>query len=234
MRKDTYTNFPYGKNLASTYSGDFDLKDIKRSPDIYLRSKHSGFDGLYKEHLPTGLISTMKFDFKPFKVKMEDKQQEDFKIMSVPFFGRTTNQANYANWGDISVGNREKVELPEIKVPCRGNSNYLENYINHDPDRYINRVPMNFSKGTLKFYGKLNPETTFNTSFKPVDLNQPHYFNRKRITKTMVEGKSSLEPAKFPNSNIESLYAESYIDFKDKMCQLAEHLRKTGIKCLEI
>lgn len=234
MRKDFFNSFPYNKNISSTYIGDFDWKNNKKNPDFYNRSKHSGFEGTYKEHLPTGLMSTMKFDYKPFKVKMEDKQQEEHKILSVPFLGRTTYSTQFPNWGSSSSAGRTKVELPEIKVPLRGNSNYVENYIKYDPDFYKKRDPLYFGKDTLEFYGKFNPDTTFNTSFKPVDFNQPHYFNKERMTKTKVEGRSSLIPAEFPKSNFESLYSQSYVDFKDKRCQLAEYLKKNGLKYLEI
>lgn len=234
LRKDFFTSFPYSKNLGSTYTGDFDWKTAQKNPDFYNRSKHSGFEGVYREHLPTGLISTMKFDYKPFKVKMEEKQPEEHKILSVPFFGRTTYQTKYPNWGSSSVGSKGRMELPEIKVPLRGNSNYRENYTNYDPGFYKKRDPTNFQRSTLEFYGKLNPDTTFNTSYKPIDFNQPHYFNRERMTKTIVEGKSSFVPADFPPSNFESLYSQSYVDYMDKKCHLAEYLKKRGLKYLEI
>jgi len=233
IRKDNFESFPYNKNLSSAYTSDFDWKNNRQVPKFYNRSKYSGFEGSYKEHLPTGLMSTMKFDFKPFKVKMEDKQVEEHKILSVPFFGRTTYSTNYPSWGAASVGSRDRVELPEIKVPLRGNSNYSENYIKYDKDFYKKRDQL-LSKSTLEFYGKFNPDTTFKTSFKPVDFNQPHYFNRERMTKTKVEGKSSLIPAEFPKSNFESLYSQSYVDFKDKRCALSEYMKRKGIKSLEI
>ena len=234
MRKDLFANFPYNKNLSSAYISDFDWKNNKKVPEFYNRSKHSGFEGSYKEHLPTGLMSTMKFDYKPFKVKMEDKEVEEHKILSVPFLGRSTYSTTFPHWGSTSAGSRARVELPDIQVPLRGNSNYSENYVKYGQDFYKKREPAKFSKATLEFYGKFNPATTFNTSFKPVDLNQPHYFNREKMTKTKVEGKSSLIPAEFPKSNFESNYTQSYVDFKDKQCLLAEHLKKKGLRCLEI
>ena len=234
MRKDGFENMPYNKNMSSAYTAEFDWKNNKKNPEFYNRAKRSQLEGAYKEHLPTGLMSTMKFDYKPFKVKMEERKTEEHKILSVPFFGRTTNSTAYLNWGSSSAGATTKVELPDINVALRGNSNYTENYVKYEADFYKKREATNFKKATLEFYGKFNPDTTFNTSFKPVDLNQKHYFNRERITKTKVEGKSSLIPAEFPKSNFESLYSQSYVDFRDKKCALSEYLKKHELKCLEI
>ena len=35
MRKDFFENFPYGKNLGSTYTTDFDWKFNQKNPDFY-------------------------------------------------------------------------------------------------------------------------------------------------------------------------------------------------------
>ncbi len=233
LRKSHNTNFPYNKSISSTYGTDFDAKPMGGSPNFYNRSKHSGFEGSYREHLPTGLMSTMKFDFKPFRVKIEDKPQEEVKIVSVPFNGRSSYQTAYPNWGALSANKEAGSELPEIKVPFRGNSNYAENYLKHSAEFYKKRE-MTKNHPTLGFYGKFMAESSNNSSYKPIDFNQPHYFNKERITKTKVEGKSSLVPAEFPKSNFESLYGSSYIDYRDKRCQLAEYLKTKGLKSLEI
>lgn len=233
MRNDVLQKFPYGKNLGSTYNLEFDWKSNQKNPDFYNRSKHSGFEGVHREHLPTGLMSTMKFDYKPFKVKSEEKKQQEHKVFSVPFFGRTTNNIMYPSWGTSSSSNNDKTDLPQIKVPFRGNSNYTENYMKHDPMFYKKRDQI-VPKATLDFYGRFNPDTTFNTSFRKVDFNQPHYFNHERITKTIVEGKSSFVHANFPKSNFESLYSQAYVDYNDKKCPLADYLNKNGHKYLEI
>ena len=75
LRKDFFTSFPYNKDLASTYKNDYDWKtNTPDNPDeVYNRSKHNGFEGAYREHIPTSLISTMKMDYKPFKVQIENK-----------------------------------------------------------------------------------------------------------------------------------------------------------------
>jgi hypothetical protein len=233
MRKDFFTSFPYNKNLGSTYTCDFDWKNKNPQPEFYNRSKHTGFEGCYKEHLPTGLISTMKFDYKPFQVKMEEVTPEEHKIESVPFFGRTSYETSFPNWGAAKIGRSGRTSLPEIKIPLRGKSNYAENYTRYDPKFYEEREPANFNKATLEFYGKLNPDTTYRVNYKPVDFNQPQYFSKDKFRKPDIE-KSQLIPAEFPKSNFESTYTQSFIDYKDKKCRLAEYLKRKGMKHLEI
>lgn len=233
MRKDFFSSFPYSKNLGSTYAQDFDWKTQGQSPEFYNRSKHSGFEGTHKEHLPTSLVSTMKFDYRPFQVKLEDQKPQEQVVESVPFFGRSTYVTAYPNWGSTHIGDNKRPVLPEIKVPLRGNSNYRENYNQYDTKFYKKRDPTNFQKNTLAFFGKLNPDTTYGNSFKPVDFNQAHYFGKEQYKKPDIE-KSSMIPADFPKSNFESNYSQSFVDFKDKQCMLAEFLKKTGMKHLEV
>ena len=75
LRENLFTPFPYAKDLATTYKTDYDWKtNPKEDPDLdYNPSKHNSFEGAYKEHIPTSLISTAKMSYKPFKVK-EDKR----------------------------------------------------------------------------------------------------------------------------------------------------------------
>jgi hypothetical protein len=233
MRKDFFSSFPYSKNLGSTYVKDFDWKTQEKGPEFYNRSKHSGFEGTYKEHLPTSLVSTMKFDYRPFQVKMEEEKPQEQLIESVPFFGRSTYSTNYPNWGSTHIGDNKGIKLPEIKVPLRGKSNYKENYGMYDPKFYKQRDPTNFQRNTLEFFGKLNPDTIYGTSYKPVNFKLKHYFGNETCKKHDIE-KSSMIPADFPKSNFESNYSQSFVDFKDNKCQLAEYLKKSGIKWLEV
>lgn len=233
MRKGFFDSIPYNKNLASNYANDYDWKTNDTNPDFYNRSKHSGFEGCYKEHLPTGLMSTMKADYKPFKVQLVDPKPQEYSVPSVPFFGRTSYRTSYPNWGAAEPNTNNNFKLPDIKIPLRGSSNYHDNYIKHPERFYKDVTPAIVGKDTLEFYGKLNPNTTFKSSYKPIDFNQAHYFTKERPKKGDVE-KSSLMPADFPKSNFDSSYNQSFIDYKDKKCELSEYLTNKGLKHLEI
>ena len=76
LRENLFTPFPYAKDLASTYKDDYDWKTNPKEGPEYNRSKHNSFEGAYKEHIPTSLISTAKMSYKPFKVKEEKKQKQ--------------------------------------------------------------------------------------------------------------------------------------------------------------
>ena len=58
-------------------------------------------------------------------------------------------------------------------------------------------------------------------------------FSKEQFKKADIE-KSSMIPASFPKSNFESNYAQSFVDFKDQKCKLAEFLKRSGLKHLEI
>jgi hypothetical protein len=230
LRKNFFTNFPYNKNLSSTYVTDYPARNPLGTGDTYNRAKHSAFEGMYKEHLPTCLMSTMKYDYKPFKVKTEDTKPTETRVESIPFYGRSSYDTHFPNWGSTLIGKEKPVQLPEIKVPLRGVPNYKENYIAYDPDFYRKRDPTNFAKDTLQFFGKVHPETTYGTSFKPVDFNQPHYFPKDKFRKTDIE-KTSLIPTDFATP--ETFYQTDYKPY-DHRCKLAEYLRHRGMNVLEI
>jgi hypothetical protein len=230
MRKNFFTSFPYNPNLSSVYGTDYPPKSAPKNGDMYNRAKHTGFEGVHKEHLPTSLMSTMKSDFKPFKVQLEEDKPTEQNVESVPFYGRSSYETHYPNWGSTLIGKEKPVPQPDIKVPLRGNSNYKENYTKYDPNFYKKRDPTNFAKDTLQFFGDVHPETTYGTSFQPVDRNQPHYFPKESFKKTDIE-KSNLIPTDFPTPD--TLYQSDYKPFGNK-CKLAEYLNKKGMKSLEI
>jgi hypothetical protein len=230
LRKNFFTSFPYNKGLSSTYGTDYPGKNPIGKEDLYNRAKHTGFEGVYKEHLPTSLMSTMKYDFKPFQVKLEDEKPTEHKVESIPFFGRSMYNTHYPNWGSTLIGKEKPEVLPEIKVPLRGKPHYKENYIAYDPNFYQKRDPTNFAKDTLQFFGKVQPETTYGTSFKPVDFNQPHYFPKDTFKKTDIE-RTSLIPTDFPTPD--TLYQTDYKPY-DSKCRLAEYLKSRGMRQLEI
>jgi hypothetical protein len=235
-RKDFFTKFPYDKNLHSTYVNDYQGKSspqILKPSEIYNKAKHSGFDNCYRGSLPTSLISTMKLDYKPFKVQIDPTKAEEQKIESIPFYGRSTNECMFPNWGNSKTGKQEKGVIPDINVPLRGNSNYKENYERYQPKFYTNRQSPIIPKPTLEFFGKFNGETIFNQSFVPINFNQPHYFSPHHVRAKDVSKGSIVSPPHV-SSNLKSVYQQSFVDFKDKKCLLSEYLKTKGLKQLEI
>lgn len=233
LRKNFFTSFPYSKNLASTYVDDYPWKTKVKDPEYYNRSMHTGFENAYKENLPTGLKSTMKDSYKPYTVDLEKLKKEPAKIYSIPFIGRSTNDSYFPNWGAITSTGTENVKLPDIHVPLRGDSNYREHYPQYPEKFYAKRDPLNFAKGTLEFYGDLNPDTTYGTSYKPVDFNQPHYFPKEKDVNPNLKSFAFL-PADFPPDNFESNYGSNYPAYDDKMCKLRKYLNSIGVRYLEI
>ena len=126
LRGNNFPSFPYNKNMCSTYIDDYDWKtNPKEDPNsIYNRSKHNSFEGAYKEHIPTSLISTAKMSFKPFKVREEEKQKPKEKDLEVPLIGRSTYTRHYPSWGDITPNDTTLRPREEINVPLRGIPNY--------------------------------------------------------------------------------------------------------------
>jgi hypothetical protein len=228
--KNFNTNFPYNKNLGTTYSTDFPCQSQPGKDEMYNRSKHSAFEGVVKEHLPSSLVSTMRNDYKPFKVKIDEDQPTQDKVKSAPFFGRSSYTTEYPDWGSTLVGKEKPEVMPDIKVPLRGQAHYKENFPKYDDNFYKKREPINFAKDTLQFFGKVNPETTYGNSFQPVDFKQEHYFPNESYKKTDIE-KTTFIPTDFPTPD--TLYQSEYKKH-DTKCKLAEYLKRLGMAVLEI
>lgn len=234
LRKNHFTSFPYAKDLGSTYSKDFIGKSFNKLPELYNKSKHNGFEGVYRENLPTSLMSTNKFDYKPFKVQQQEIKEEEHLIDSIPFFGRTSYQTQFPNWGGYNPGGKPSVEFSKIEIPLRGRSNYTENFIKFPEKSYKMGKALNFSKDTLEFYGKFNPETSVRANYKPVDFKQSHYFSKERFRKNDIE-KSSLIPAPVSKVIFSTTYGENFQTHDNKgKCQLRDFLMKTNRKHLDI
>ena len=139
--------------MSSTYVDDYDWKtNVPDDPNsVYNRSKHNSFEGAYREHIPTSLISTAKMSFKPFKVKEEEKQKPKEKDLEVPFIGKSTYNRHYPSWGKLTPNDNTLAPREEINVPLRGVPNYKESYPRYDDKYYNNGEPLNFCKSTLKF-----------------------------------------------------------------------------------
>lgn len=234
LRKNHFTSFPYAKDLGSTYTKDYVGKSHGKLPDLYNKSKHNGFEGIYRENLPTSLMSTQKFDYKPFKVQQQEIKEEEHLIDSIPFFGRTSYQTQFPNWGGYNPGGKPNVEFSKIEIPLRGKSNYNENYTKFPLKNYKTNKALNFSKDTLEFYGRFNPETTASMTFKPVDFNQPHYFSKEKFRKIDIE-KSSLIPAPVSKVIFSTTYGENFTGHNGKnVCKLREYLAKENKTHLDI
>jgi len=209
------------------YNQDFNWKSQGNSPSAYYnKSKYSGFDGVYKEHLSSGLISTQKFDFKPFKIEMKENKKENVLIQSLPFFGRSTYETMYPNWGAASAGQKTVVEPNDLQIPLRGHSNYAENFIKYPANHYQQAKPDIHPKANLDFAGKFVSDTSNRTDFKAINLKKNPAFTVEKFNKNDIE-KSSLIPAPFPKSNITSTYGNDFTKLKNgKNCLLNEYNKK--------
>ena len=121
------TSFPYNKNLCSKYINDYDWKTkIPEDPNsVYNPSKHNSFEGAYREHIPTSLISSAKMSFKSFKVKEEEKQKPKEKELEVPFIGKSTYNRHYPSWGKLASNSVTLNLREDIIVPLRGIPKFL-------------------------------------------------------------------------------------------------------------
>lgn len=241
LRKEHFLSYPYNKGLKSCYKNDYTPHPLSRSlndPKLnYNKAKGSGFDGVYKDHIPTSLLSTHKMDYKPFKVDYEEPQPQKHEIEKAPFFGNSTYRTYYNGWGSTLEDKLPLEKLPEIKIPLRGKSNYKESYPKWPTENYLPNNLQIIPKSNLEFFGKINPETTYGNNFQPVDFNQPHYFNKDDRKNKQNSEKTNFVPAEFPPSNFESTYANStgaYPKDLDEICKLRQFLNRKGMKYLEI
>ena len=236
LRENFFTPFPYSKNLASTYKDDYDWKtNPKTNPDDdYNRSKHNSFEGAYKEHIPTSLISTAKMCFKPFKVKLEDKKKPDEEPFKIPFVGRSTYDRHYPSWGKLVPTGDDTKPAEEINVPLRGVPNYKESYPRYDDKYYTNAEPLNFSKPTLRFDGTLDPRTTYNEAYKPTDLSNKNYFPDDQLINGAKGESTALMSGPNAPGILGTTYRRDYVPYDDKMCKLRKYLNARGIRYLVI
>lgn len=228
------TKYPYNKNMGSTYKKSHDEKGSGLSAQYFNRSIRNGFEGSYKEHLTAGLMSTMKFDFKPFLIKLDPSRLESQNLEQTPFFGKSTYSASFPSWGGASSGNGPKEKLPFINVPFKGNSNYLENHKKFDEENYKCLSPTLKQQSTLEFKGKVLNDSNGKESYKPFDPLKTFYLSLERPKKAEKE-KAVIVPADYPKSgNFSSTYGVNFRNNLDSDCELAQFLKKTGLKNLEL
>ena len=224
MRKNEDPSIPYPKDLASVYTTDYPPKKPIKDSGFYNRSKLSGFDNKYKETLPGGLTSTMKADYIPYDVDLNDNKKPAAFIPSAAFIGPTTNEIEYLNWGSVGKGTLQQTKFPDINIPLRGQSNYTENYIKHPADSYKVRDAIR-PKDTQMAQGNLGDATTYNTDYVPHEVN----YNKVKPLES-----NNFLTADNPPDNFDTTYKINYIDYDDKMCRLRKYLNSIGMRYLVI
>ena len=215
-------SIPYNKDLASIYTSDYPPKKPIRDQGFLNRAKLSGFDNQYKENLPGGLTSTMKGDYIPYDVELEDPKKKTYDIYTGPFIGPTTNDVHYLNWGSTGSVPTKMTTFPDIHIPLRGNSNYNENYI-----KYPNYKPRDPVKNTDydKPHGKLAGDTTYKADYVPKDSD---YEKIKPLQS------NNFITADNPPDNFDTTYRTNYINYDDKICRLRKYLNARGLRYLVV
>ena len=215
-------SIPYNKDLASIYTSDYPPKKPIKDKGFLNRAKLSGFDNQYKENLPGGLTSTMKGDYIPYDVELEDPKKKTYDIYTGPFIGPTTNDVHYLNWGSTGSVPTKMTTFPDIHIPLRGNSNYNENYI-----KYPNYKPRDPVKNTDydKPHGKLAGDTTYKTDYVPKDSD---YEKIKPLQS------NNFITADNPPDNFDTTYRTNYINYDDKICRLRKYLNARGLRYLVV
>jgi hypothetical protein len=163
----------------------------------------------------------MKFDFKPYKVKLDIDKKELVKINTMPFYGNSTYSSFFPNW-KCSQKIEPKNELPFLKIPFRGNSTYGDNFFKKKPVVFSSNLkPIN----NLEFKGKFyRPEQRYNDYDKKAYLNDG-------VNKSQNE-KSILSPADYPKK-FDSTYRNEFNN-EEIECKLAKYLKNNGMKNLNL
>jgi hypothetical protein len=224
LRKNEDPSIPYNKDLQSIYTSDYPAKRPIKDKGFLNKAKLTGFDNQYKETLPGGLVSTMKGDYVPYDVKLDNPKKTQYDIYTGPFTGPTTNEVNYLNWGSTGSEPIKSTTFPDIKIPLRGKSNYNENYIKYPTGSYKPRDPIK-STDSQKPHGKLADDTTYNTDYIPHDSRNEKF---KPLQNT------NFITADNPPDNFDTTYRINYIDYDDKMCRLRKYLNARGMRYLVV
>lgn len=231
-KKDHFHSLPYSSNLSSIYQNDFSWKDPNNFKTDYLKAIHSDQENSFKKNINNCLISTAKLSYRPFKVNDNHINKKINNIESTPFYGSTTNENTYLNFGSSRVPKIVNNDDKDFKVAFRGKSSYCD-YIFHPKEDYLRLNKCITYKPTLKFVGKLSNDTENKDNFKQVDFNQPAYFGRDKTRRDELN-KNQMMPCPFPKSNFESVMKTSFDDHSKYKCKLREYLINKGITSLEI
>lgn len=232
-KKDHFFSLPYSSKLASMYQNDFKWKNPRNFKTDYLKATHSAMENSYKKNISGCLVTTNKIAYKPFKVSLEGIKPKEVKVESVPFYGSSTYENTYINYGSTRLSKGMEPDTSELKINFRGKSLYSLDYRKHDPEDYMKKDTHIYYKPTLKFVGNVSNETDYNQNFLPVDYNQPAYFGGDKLKKEDLY-KSQMIPCPFPKSNFESITHTAFVDHFQRPCKLREYMVKNDISSLEV
>ncbi len=233
MKRDHFHSLPYSSRLSSVYQNDFGWKNPRLFKTDYLKAKHSAMENSLRKNIPGCLVTTNKTAYKPFKVSLEGIQPKVHKVEAIPFYGSTTNENTYINFGSTRLAKGIEMDKEEVKVTFRGKSLYSTDFKNNNPNDYLKKTDYIYYKPTLKFVGDVSKESEYNTNFLPVDYNQPAYFGGNKLKKEDLY-KNQMIPCPFPKSNFESITKTSFVDHYKRPCRLREYMTKNGFTSLEI
>jgi len=232
-KKDHFTSLPYSSKLASMYQNDFKWKNPTKFQKDYLKATHSAMENSYKKSIAGCLVTTNKIAYKPFKVSLEGIQPKKTNVQSIPFYGSTTYENTYINYGSTRQAKGIEPDKRDLKVNFRGKSLYSLDYRPHDTEDYMKKDTYIRHLPNLKFVGKVSGETDYNQNFLPVDYNQPAYFGGDKLQKEDLYKNQNI-PCPFPKSNFESITRTSFQDHFQRPCKLREYLTKNNITSLEV
>ena len=215
-RRHTKTNFPgfpYSKDIETSYGMFFKEKKTENN-DLYFNvSKNSSIDKGFKVHLSSGLISSQKLDYRPYKIISHEYKKEK-KIDKVPFFGSSSYDNAFVDWRVSHKEKKEKCEYPKIEIPLRGKSNYNESYVQiNDPvfKKIASKPISNFDLGK-KMFIKIS---TSKDNYKSIDYESKKYYLAKSMDKRidkLEEGCKDFEKM----TPFKSQYSDDFSNLKIK------------------
>lgn len=229
-KKDHFFSLPYSSRLGSIYQNDFNWKNPRVFKTDYLKATHSAHENSYRKNINNCLISTSKMSYKPFKVSLEGIEPKTVNVQSIPFYGSTTYENTYINFGSSRLPKNSDPDDKDFRVAFRGNSSYRCDFKPHDYSQTQKKI---IYPPTLKFVGDISNETEFRYNYKPVDLKQPAYFGGDKINKAEIN-KSQMIPCPFPKSNFESITNTSFKDHFKEPCKLRDYMKRNNLTAIEV
>jgi hypothetical protein len=202
-KKSNFSVYPYSQDIESTYNLYFKEKQNDHSlPPVYVKSMHSSLDLGQKKNHSSGLFSTHKFDYRPFKIEPHEPAQPKIPE-KVPFIGSSSYNNAYIDWKVQAQERSSKVKYIDTNVPLRGLSNYKEAYIvNSDYKRILPTKPISH----IELSGaKFQTIPLYKEEFVSSDLKNLQPYLAKKLDKNAVE-KSFLTT----NTNKSLIFKSSY------------------------